>query len=193
MTNPRTTYRENDVRGSSRVRLVVLLYDQIIQDLAKAAQAIEQDQIELRTKYLNHAILVIGHLQSPLDFERGGKVARDLDHFYNVLRQSLVQVQFYPSKEAIGERIAELQSVREAWTEVDRAETSLGATAVTSAAAPSVSNPGASLSGRGGLMDCTVACTDVATSTSAPICSANADDKSRSVIFIGRRPKPSRS
>ena len=149
MTNARTTYRENDVRGSSRVRLVVLLYDQIIQDLAKAAQAIEQDQIELRTKYLNHAILVIGHLQSPLDFERGGKVARDLDHFYNVLRQSLVQVQFYPSKEAIGERIAELQSVREAWTEVDRAETSLGETAVTSAAATSVSNPGASLSGRG--------------------------------------------
>ena len=50
MTNARTTYRENDVRGSSRVRLVVLLYDQIIQDLAKAAQAIEQDQIELRNQ-----------------------------------------------------------------------------------------------------------------------------------------------
>jgi flagellar secretion chaperone FliS len=147
MNNARTTYRENDVRGSSRVRLVVLLYDQIIQDLTKAAQAIEENKIELRTRYINHAILVIGHLQSPLDFERGGKVAQDLDHFYNVLRQSLVQVQFYPSKEAIGERIAELQSVREAWTEVDRAETSLGATAVTSAATTSVSNT--ALSGRG--------------------------------------------
>lgn len=68
MTNARTTYRENDVHGSSPVRLVVLLYDQIIQDLTKAAQAIEQNQVELRTKYINHAILVIGHLQSPLDF-----------------------------------------------------------------------------------------------------------------------------
>jgi flagellar secretion chaperone FliS len=129
MTNARTTYRENDVRGSSPVRLVVLLYDQIIQDLNNAAQAIEQNQIELRTKYINHAILVIGHLQSPLDFDRGGKVATNLDNFYNVLRQSLVQVQFFPSKAEILQRIAEVQSLREAWTEVDRAETMLGATA----------------------------------------------------------------
>jgi flagellar protein FliS len=131
MTNARTTYRENDVRGSSPVRLVVLLYDQIIQDLTKAAQAIEQDQIELRTKYINHAILVIGHLQSPLDFDRVGKVARNLDNFYNVLRQSLVQVQFFPSKADVCQRITDLQAVREAWTEVDRAETTLGATAGT--------------------------------------------------------------
>lgn len=131
MTNPRSAYRENDVRGSSPVRLVVLLYDQVIQDLTKAAQALEQNEIELRTKYINHAILVIGHLQSPLDFARGGKVAEVLDNFYNVLRQALVHVQFNPSKSEIGKRIAELQSLREAWTEVDRAETSLAATAAT--------------------------------------------------------------
>lgn len=134
MTNARTTYRENDVRGSSPVRLVVLLYDQIIQDLNNAAQAIEQNQIELRTKYINHAILVIGHLQSPLDFDRGGKVATNLDHFYNVLRHALVQVQFFPSKPEILQRIAEVQSLREAWTEVDRAEASLVATAASTSA-----------------------------------------------------------
>lgn len=76
MTNPRTAYRENDVRGATAVRLVVLLYEQMIQDLTQAAQAIEQNDIELRTKRINHAILVIGHLQSPLDFANGGKVAR---------------------------------------------------------------------------------------------------------------------
>src|SRR5271166_2841487 len=129
MTNPRSAYRENDVRGSSPVRLVVLLYDQVIQDLTKAAQALEQNEIELRTKYINHAILVIGHLQSPLDFARGGKVAKDLDNLYNVLRQSLVQLQFYPSKAAMCQRIADLQALREAWTEVDRAEKALAVTA----------------------------------------------------------------
>ena len=101
MTNARTAYRENDVRGASPVRLVVLLYDQIIQDLTQAAQAMEQDEIELRTQRIDHAILLIGHLQSPLDFVKGGKVAKDLDNFYNVLRQNLVQVQFHPSKSGI--------------------------------------------------------------------------------------------
>jgi flagellar secretion chaperone FliS len=124
MTNTRTTYRENEVRGATPVRLVVLLYHQIIQELTQAAQTIEQSDIELRTKLLNHVILVIGHLQSPLDFENGGKVAQDLDHFYNVLRQNVVQVQFFPSQAGIRQLIADVLAVREAWIEVERAESS---------------------------------------------------------------------
>ena len=129
MTNPRTAYRENDVRGATPVRLVVLLYEQMIQDLTQAAQAIEQNDIILRTKLINHAILVIGHLQSPLDFDQGGKVAKDLERFYNVLRQNLVQVQFFPSKAGIQRLITDLLAVREAWIEVERAESPLVATA----------------------------------------------------------------
>jgi flagellar protein FliS len=130
MINPRTAYRENDVRGATAVRLVVLLYEQLVQDLSQALHAIEQNDIELRTNRINHAILVIGHLQSPLDFANGGKVAQDLDHFYNVLRQNLVQVQFHPSQAGLSQQITDLLAVREAWTEVERAEKSL-ATAVT--------------------------------------------------------------
>jgi flagellar protein FliS len=122
MTTPRTTYRENDIAGATAVRLVVLLYEQLIHDLTQAAQAFEQNDIELRTNRINHAILVIGHLQSPLDFANGGKVAEDLDHFYNVLRQNLMQVQFRPSKAGFLQQITDVLAVREAWIEVERAE-----------------------------------------------------------------------
>ncbi len=130
MTNARTTYRENNVRGATAVRLVVLLYEQIIQDLTQAAQAMEWNDIELRTNRINHAILVIGHLQSPLDFANGGKVAQDLHHFYDVLRQNLVQVQFLPSKAGIRQLITDVLAVREAWLEVERAENPSVSTAV---------------------------------------------------------------
>ncbi len=144
MTNPRTAYRENNVRGASAVRLVILLYEQIIQDLTQAVQAVEQNDIERRTKLINHAILVIGHLQSPLDFENGGKVARDLDHFYNVLRQNLVQVQLHPSKAGICQLITDLLAVREGWIEVERAEKALvtpAAAMIPSSAADPESEP----------------------------------------------------
>jgi len=141
MTNPRSAYRENDVRGATAVRLVVLLYEQLVQDLRHALQAIEQNEIEERTKRINHAILVIGHLQSPLDFANGGKVAQDLDHFYNVLRQNLVQVQFHPSQAGLSQQITDLLAVREAWTEVERAEKSMVGTAVTTT--PSIVPSGA--------------------------------------------------
>jgi flagellar protein FliS len=131
MTNPRAAYRENDVRGATAVRLVVLLYEQLVQDLSQALHAIEQNDIELRTNRINHAILVIGHLQSPLDFANGGKVAQDLDNFYNVLRQNLIQVQFHPSQAGLSQQITDLLAVREAWTEVERAEKSLVTSAVT--------------------------------------------------------------
>ena len=124
MTNPRSAYRETDVRGATAVRLVVLLYEQMIQDLRQAAQAIEQNDIELRTNHINHAILVIAYLQSGLDFATGGKVAQDLSDFYDLLRQNLVQVQFHPSQAGIGQQITDLLAVREAWTEVEQAEKS---------------------------------------------------------------------
>ncbi|MGB6386293.1 MAG: flagellar export chaperone FliS [Terriglobales bacterium] len=127
--NIQQSYREATVQGASPVQLVIRLYEQMIEDLRQAAIAVEQKDIQRRTRHINHAILVIGHLQSPLDFDNGGKVARDLDHFYNVLRQNLLQVQFYPSKRGLTQLITDLLAVRSAWIEVERVERSSVTTA----------------------------------------------------------------
>jgi len=122
VTNARTTYRENTVRGASPVRLVVLLYEQLIQDLTQASQALEQNDVALRTSRINHAILVLGHLQSGLNFTAGGKVAQNLQNFYDALRSNLVRAQFQQSRALLAQQITDLLSVREAWIEVERAE-----------------------------------------------------------------------
>lgn len=137
--NIQQSYREAAVRGAGPVELVVRLYEQTIEDLRQAASAIEQNDIERRTKRIKHAILVVGHLQSALDFAKGGKVAQDLDNFYNAVRQSLVWVQFHPSKRGVTQLITDLLAVREAWIVVDRAErpsVTLAAGMVASAAGP---------------------------------------------------------
>jgi flagellar protein FliS len=120
--NIQQSYREAAVRGASPVQLVIRLYEQMIEDLRQVAIAVEKNDIQLRTKRINHAILVVGHLQSTLDFDKGGKVAGDLNHFYDVLRQNLVQVQFHPSKRGVAQLITDLLALREAWIEVERAE-----------------------------------------------------------------------
>jgi flagellin-specific chaperone FliS len=110
--------------------------------LTQAALAFEQNDIESRTKCINHAILVVAYLQSPLDFGNGGKVAKDLDQFYNALRQNLMQVQFFPSKNGMNQLITDALAVREAWIEVERAETTLTTRSVSlpSAAASPISS-----------------------------------------------------
>ncbi|MGD0414188.1 MAG: flagellar export chaperone FliS [Terriglobales bacterium] len=136
--NSQQSYREGTVRGANPVELVVRLYEQMIEDLRQVAIAIEQKDIERRTKRINHVILVIGHLQSSLDFANGGKVAKNLDNFYNVLRQNLIQVQFHPSKRGVAQLITDLLALREAWIQVERAENPSATTAAVTTAASMV-------------------------------------------------------
>jgi len=125
----RRSYREAAVRGASPVGLVVRLYEQMIEDLRQAALAIEQKDVLLRTNRIKHAILVIGHLQSSLNFERGSKVAGDLENFYNALRQNLVTLQFHPSRPRVAQVITDVLAVWTAWIQVELNETSPGVVA----------------------------------------------------------------
>lgn len=118
----RSSYREADVRGASPVRLVVLLYEQMILDLTRAMQATEQRDIERRTREINHAIRVIGFLQGTLNIEQGGQVAANLLRFYHTLRGALVEAQARASSQILADQIACLLKVREAWVEIEKIE-----------------------------------------------------------------------
>jgi flagellar secretion chaperone FliS len=117
----RSSYREASVRGASPVRLVISLYEQVIEDLRRAVLAQEKGVIEIRTREINHALMVIAQLQGSLDMERGGDVARNLARFYGLLRVGLVEAQRQQSTTLIEQQISQLVVVHEAWLEVERA------------------------------------------------------------------------
>ena len=125
--DPRIAYREADARGATSLRLVVLLYEQLVQDLRQASRAIEQNNIELRSNRINHALDVVCLLQATLNMEKGGKVARDLVHFYEVFRARICEAQLQSSKEILAGLITDVLAVREAWSEVERVETGAAA------------------------------------------------------------------
>lgn len=116
----KAAYRQNEAQGASPVHLVVLLYDQLMEDLRAAIAALRRNDIEQRTKELDHALLVVGHLHDRLNMEGGGEVARNLKQFYNVLRASLLQAQAQASVEILRQQLENLLKVREAWLEVER-------------------------------------------------------------------------
>jgi len=108
------------VRGATPVRLVILLYEQAIEDLRRALDALRGGNIEARTRALNHAILVISHLQASLDKHQGGQVAIHLERFYGQLRAGILEAQAQQSAALIESQMSQLMLVYEAWREVER-------------------------------------------------------------------------
>jgi len=133
--NAQLSYREMAVRGASPVRLVVLLYEQLIEDLRRALAAFGQGDIEARTRAINHALLVLGYLESSLDKAQGGQVALNLERFYSQVRRGLVEAQIRQSANLLEQQISHLMLLHEAWCEVERSA------AAQPGAAPSSTQP----------------------------------------------------
>jgi flagellar protein FliS len=113
-------YRESAVRGASPLGLIVILYEEIVRSIRKALRAFESGDIEGRGKALTHAVEVIGYLQSILDFEKGGQVARDLSHFYNLMRVKLLEIHIRPTPDGLELLAREFAKVGAAWQQAER-------------------------------------------------------------------------
>jgi len=120
MLDPRNVYREAAAQGQSPVRLVVLLYEQIVTDLRAARAAFAAGDIERRTTEITHALRVLGQLQASLDMDRGGDVAQALDRFYVIVRGRILEAQVRASAQILDEQMQLLLSLREAWVEVEK-------------------------------------------------------------------------
>ncbi|HEY1271072.1 MAG TPA: flagellar export chaperone FliS [Terriglobales bacterium] len=120
--DPRIAYREQSAQGASKVAIVIALYDQAAHDLSQAILAVQKGDIEGRSREIDHALAVIGHLQGRLDHKQGGEIARNLDRFYDLVRKRLLEAQFASSAEILREQRELLLSLRSAWVEVEQAE-----------------------------------------------------------------------
>src|SRR5690348_11394791 len=103
MIDARRAYQETAAQGPNPVRLTIMLYDQIVQDIAHAEKAIQEKQPETCARELGHAVAVIGYLQATLRSEPSPKIARNLNAFYTTLREKLMEAQVRSSRKILNE------------------------------------------------------------------------------------------
>lgn len=119
MSEARLAYQEAAVRGARPVRLTILLYEQIIQDMGRALDAIVRKDFESLAHEVSHATGVIGYLQGTLNREAGATVVRSLSSFYTMLREQLMEAQVRCSREILANLRQQMLEVREAWLKVE--------------------------------------------------------------------------
>ena len=111
-------YQQTQVMTSSRVQLVVLLYDAAIQSIELSRRAIETNSLADKARFLGRAISIVGELDSVLDYEQGGEIARSLHRLYDYILAELVEANTRNNARKLDGPLRCLNTLREAWREV---------------------------------------------------------------------------
>jgi flagellar biosynthetic protein FliS len=114
-------YRRSAIEGASPIGLVIALYDTLWGDLRRAAEAMNNNDIETRCSELNHGFLVLGQLESWVAPENGGDLAASLTQFYRYLRAKMMEASIKQSPKTLEELMELILHVRSAWQQRDTA------------------------------------------------------------------------
>ncbi|MEP6572285.1 MAG: flagellar export chaperone FliS [Gemmatimonadota bacterium] len=110
-------YQQNDVFSMSPERRVVFLYGQTLASLRQAARHIERKEIEARAACLIRAREILGELLTTLDFDNGGKIAKNLAGLYAWFIDELIQVDVHQDGARLARVITPLADLHSAWAQ----------------------------------------------------------------------------
>jgi flagellar protein FliS len=111
-------YLQTQVRSSSPLELVVLLYDAALRSTAAALDAMIRKDIRARREAMSKALAIVSELQSTLNMDQGGDVAVQLDSLYSWMTESLVRSMVEQNPTPLQDVRKVLQTLRDAWNQI---------------------------------------------------------------------------
>jgi flagellar protein FliS len=111
-------YLQTQVRSSTPLELVVMLYDGALRASAIAADAMLRRDIPTRRTALSRTMAIIGELQSTLDMDKGGAIAAELDRLYSWMMSQLADATVRQDAKPIQDVHKTLAILRDGWHQV---------------------------------------------------------------------------
>jgi flagellar protein FliS len=108
-------YFGTQIRSSSPIELVVMLYDGALRQATTARDAMARGDIPARRAALTRTMAIIAELQGSLDLDQGGEVARELDRLYVWMTDRLTDATVRQDARPIDEVIHILNMLADAW------------------------------------------------------------------------------
>jgi flagellar protein FliS len=115
MTNPYDVYLKTDISTASPVKQIVMLYDKAIVCLKSAIEDIKNKDYRSKVNNINRATQIILALNSSLDMEQGGEIAKNLRELYEFLYNKIVEAHAKNDAKLIEDVIDILETLREGW------------------------------------------------------------------------------
>ena len=110
------------VQGASRHRLVEILFAELLSSLDRAMLALSVNDLAARSAGTTKALTIIYALNSSLDHERGGAVAKNLADLYEWSRLTIIASGREKSRERLQSVRFAMSEIADAWSSIaDRA------------------------------------------------------------------------
>ena len=112
------TYQTVQVTTTDRGRLLLMMYEGAIKFLKQSKAGLEAKDISKFCRFLSKAQAIIVELMNTLDFEKGGKIAKDLDRLYDFMLFYLTEANLHQDGQRITRVIGLLDTIYSAYKEI---------------------------------------------------------------------------
>ncbi|MEQ8408498.1 MAG: flagellar export chaperone FliS [Gammaproteobacteria bacterium] len=106
---------ETKVGASSPHSLVAMLLDGLLEKLARAAGAVERNDVSAKGNNLSSGIRIIDGLRASIDFDQGGDIAANLAAMYDYMERRLVEANAKSDLAIISEVISLVNQIKAGW------------------------------------------------------------------------------
>jgi len=106
------------VSTAPQKKLILMLYDGVIQNLKAAEAALDAKNLQTAHQKILKGQLIIEELMVTLNFDVGGDIAKDLFKLYEYFNWSLVQANIKKDSVQIAEVRQYLEELRGSWQQI---------------------------------------------------------------------------
>ncbi len=111
-------YKKQEIQTASPGKLIVMLYDGAIKQIDIAIDAYEEQNYEGKVQAISRCRDIILELIGALDFEKGGKIAENLQSLYVYILNRLKAADIERNHQTLAESRRILVDLRGAWDSI---------------------------------------------------------------------------
>jgi len=110
-------YLANQVNTASPEQLMLMLYDGAVRFAALAIKAIEENDRDKRSTYINKTYAILSEFAATLDHNQDAHLAENLDALYNYMQQQLMVANLKNDPAPVVEVKTMLSDLRQTWAQ----------------------------------------------------------------------------
>lgn len=110
---------ETEAGGTTPIHTLVMLYEEAIRSMGRAAIAIEEGDVKARCRHVERAVTIVADLYGGLDMEQGGEIAVQLATAYRLVLARLVLVNGRNDADLARAAAGLLKPILDAWRVIE--------------------------------------------------------------------------